>query len=72
MSYINAPFQLRLSPWCFDASMFRRFWTFLDAFRRFLECTFWALFRHFLDTIGRFLDAFWTLFARLETLFGRF
>ena len=35
--YIYAPFQLRLSPWCFDASMtcsdaFGRFYTLLDAF----------------------------------------
>ena len=87
-TYIHAPFQLRLSPWCFDAYMTcsDAFGRFLDAFRRFLDVFLNALFGHFLDTLGRLLtlfgrfldtfcptwDAFWTLFGCFLTLLGAF
>ena len=72
-SYTYAPFQLRLSPWCFDAAMTcsDAFGRFLDALRRFLDAftRLKTLFGRFLDAFGRFLGAFWTLFGRFLDAF---
>ena len=86
-SFTYAPFQLRLSPWCFDAAMTcsDAFGRFLDALRRFLDAftRLKTLFGRFLDAfgrflgafwtlLGRFLDAFWTILGAFWMLFGRF